>query len=725
MLDFPEDFFEEEVRENFTVDSTMKCFWAAEMEVLREIAEICERHELTWYCAYGTLLGAVRHQGYVPWDDDMDIWMLREDYMKFLEVAAEELPQEYIIQSPLSEMGYHQFHSCIMNAHSVSVSPERLQHFHNCPFIVGVDIFPLDYLPADAAEKKEERELFDRITMAANLLDKGEWTPEHFAYIIETLRYLGNEKIFLNLGRAERDELDEEKLLEDDDWLTAEKLSGTDTWLKPENREKAVSELYRLANYVVMRYAKKPGKELVMYMDYINWPKKIYQEQWFSVVDYVPFETFGVPIPAYYDEILKRIYGDYHVRVRLKSMHGYPMYEKQLQQLRDMLSKLEDGKGTFQAKSDDDAVINGRNRRVLVIEPDETCYGVLRNFSCQLVDELRKRDICAVSSKELQNNVDILQDEWKAIVGFQAPVLQNRQLAAHAEHTVQFIFDHPVFLNLFRQNDSGIYLCQDEYYAEYLKRIYGISRAYAFPPGGVDAGFSDNVDRPYDIVFIGSYEPPCFSNEWNSESCQFYEYMKEHPWMTFEEGFASLRGISIEQMKEKPFLDALKQLSEACRNIIRWNRDRIMRTIIDAEIPVHVFGESWKQFKNDGLGELIIHNALSVEESLEVLGRAKISLNIMSWHKAGMTERIANTLLSGAVSVSDETTYLREHFKDGEELVLFNLMDIEALPDKIRYLLEHEDVRRKIAQNGYQTAKQNHTWGKRAEELLQILEREV
>ena len=92
-MQFPYTYFEDEVREGFYISGIIKRAWAAQLEVLEIVDKICQKHNIRWFADCGTLLGAVRHGGYIPWDDDLDICMLRDDYIRFNEIAEQELPE--------------------------------------------------------------------------------------------------------------------------------------------------------------------------------------------------------------------------------------------------------------------------------------------------------------------------------------------------------------------------------------------------------------------------------------------------------------------------------------------------------------------------------------------------------------------------------------------------------------------------------------------------------
>ena len=97
----------------------MKRYFASQLKVLSLVASICEKYGITWYADYGTLLGAVRHGGYVPWDDDFDICMMRDDYNKFFEVAAKELPEGFEILTIDREPEYCEFIGRVVNSHAI------------------------------------------------------------------------------------------------------------------------------------------------------------------------------------------------------------------------------------------------------------------------------------------------------------------------------------------------------------------------------------------------------------------------------------------------------------------------------------------------------------------------------------------------------------------------------------------------------------------------------
>ena len=183
-MKFEENYFQGEYRNGFYVSGMMKRNWAAQLEVLEEIKKVCRKHDIKYFADFGTLLGAVRHKGFIPWDDDMDISMLREDYQRFLAVAQKELPKEYLVRSIHTEDEYDDLLIRVNNSTAISYGIEYLQKYHGCPFIVGMDIFPIDYVPNDLEEKEFQRTMINSVLSITSHLKSSTTTQEE---IKETL----------------------------------------------------------------------------------------------------------------------------------------------------------------------------------------------------------------------------------------------------------------------------------------------------------------------------------------------------------------------------------------------------------------------------------------------------------------------------------------------------------------------------------------------------------
>ncbi len=96
---FVDNLFRDEIRDGFVVTTQRKRLWNVQLNILAEIARICQKHNLRWFAYSGTLLGAVRHKGFIPWDDDLDICLLRPDYEKFKAVVKSEIKEPYFVDA--------------------------------------------------------------------------------------------------------------------------------------------------------------------------------------------------------------------------------------------------------------------------------------------------------------------------------------------------------------------------------------------------------------------------------------------------------------------------------------------------------------------------------------------------------------------------------------------------------------------------------------------------
>lgn len=291
MLSFNDSYFCGETRDGFYIEPMMKRAWAASLEVMHVVQQICEKHNICYYADWGTLLGAVRHQGFIPWDDDIDICMLRSDYQRFLEIAPSELKGEYHIANLYTYENFCDNFSRIVNSNRIAHTPERLKEFHGCPYIVGIDIFPLDELPMAPTEEQAQNQLIFILDSAArNCADN-------------------MEEVILLLPELE-------------------KLCGV-TFDQYRN---IADQLFRTIDNLCQLY-NSTGSSLLSFVPHNALKGFHLQREWYDSCLYLPFENITLPVPSDYDKVLTEMYGDYMTPCQEKASHDYPFYKKQLEDM--------------------------------------------------------------------------------------------------------------------------------------------------------------------------------------------------------------------------------------------------------------------------------------------------------------------------------------------------------------------------------------------------------
>lgn len=148
-----------------------------ELEILIEIDRVCRTLGISYFLDGGTLLGAVRHQGFIPWDDDMDIGMMRCDYDTFLTQGPGVISDEYEICSPGKAKGFAPMFAKVMRRGTVFETAET----KDAGFAQGVfvDIFPYDAVAADPAKAQRQRKACRRSQTLSYLFHSGNVTTPH------------------------------------------------------------------------------------------------------------------------------------------------------------------------------------------------------------------------------------------------------------------------------------------------------------------------------------------------------------------------------------------------------------------------------------------------------------------------------------------------------------------------------------------------------------------
>lgn len=140
----PEGFLVEEIRNDYLVSSDIKKAWSVELDLAQELIRVCKKYNLKIFANFGTLLGAVRHNGFIPWDDDMDFTMLREDYERLCAIASTEFVHPYHFQYSNEGTDFVNGHAKLRNSETTGIVSDELNRKLNYNQGIFIDIFPLD-----------------------------------------------------------------------------------------------------------------------------------------------------------------------------------------------------------------------------------------------------------------------------------------------------------------------------------------------------------------------------------------------------------------------------------------------------------------------------------------------------------------------------------------------------------------------------------------------------
>ena len=273
----------EEIIDGHLVSAETKKLWAVEMDLAKKLLEVCAKYDLKIWADGGTLLGAVRHKGFIPWDDDMDFVMMRDDYRKLMEIGPREFHEPYFFQS-----FYNDAHSWVglvkIRRSDTTMIEAGYQNHKDFNRGVFIDVLALDAFPNNIGEYTSE---YKKIIKLSHLLQNYRMVnPKKYPFRIK-LRHL----LISIYVKFRGSSLLYKKM---DELLSKNNIKDNDSY--------ALIELFALERTELCKIKKRN--------------KHCYEE---TIM--IPFQDMQIPVPKGYHELLTALYGDYMIPVKGWALH--------------------------------------------------------------------------------------------------------------------------------------------------------------------------------------------------------------------------------------------------------------------------------------------------------------------------------------------------------------------------------------------------------------------
>lgn len=259
---FDSSFFQEEMKNEFLIDVIRKKIWAIEIDLLMQLGKVCNKHGIRYFLMFGSLLGAIRHEGFIPWDDDIDVVVPRKDYEVLIGLKDEFL-YPYFLQTPYTDKGFYNAHAKLRNSNTSAIALPFVYESFNMG--ISIDIFPMDEINDEDGGEKLYSTISDLIM---------------------------ENSVAMRISNPNLNERDR---------IRVKNYKGGDPL-------KRCDEISRLSQ---RDYGKNAEKVSVFAMNAYDFKRDLFFKEDFSESVFCHFCGKSFPIPIGYNRILKTTYGDY------------------------------------------------------------------------------------------------------------------------------------------------------------------------------------------------------------------------------------------------------------------------------------------------------------------------------------------------------------------------------------------------------------------------------
>lgn len=292
---------------------------------------------------------------------------------------------------------------------------------------------------------------------------------------------------------------------------------------------------------------------------------------------------------------------------------------------------------------------------------------------------------------------------------------------------INIVVDHPFYYHDYILNvpNRYIHISIDRNHRKYMKRFFPDINSDIFMPLAGTKIYEEYFpikDRSMDIVFTGNFTPTStfekYINRIDEDYTQFYysiiDELIKYPDSVLEKVIEKHVHKDIGAVSETDLRDCMKNMIFIDLYVRFYVRGKAVKTLAENGFKVHTCGQGWNLLECKNHENIIEGGGLTSFGCLQKISDSKISLNVMPWFKDGAHDRIYNSQLNGALSLSDDSIFLRETLQNDINVEFFSIKELEKLPQIAERLLSDNDLMQNIADEGYNNAKENNTWEKRA-----------